>query len=85
MKKGIFFIILLQLLCSFCACNSYTIPESVKYDFTIRGPITGDVFQAIITAKPGTNAITQHEQRESAFISARDQVAEEYINQMLEY
>lgn len=78
-----FFIVALQF--SFVSCTSYRIPENVRYDFTTRGPVTDDVFQVIVTAKPGINTLTQHEQRESAFISAKNNVTDECISQMLRY
>lgn len=60
-------------------------PENVRYDFTTRGPVTDDVFQVIVSAKPGLNTLTQHEQRESAFISAKNNVTDECINQIFKY
>lgn len=85
MRKGVFFIIFITLLWSLYSCASYSVPENVRYDFTLRGPLTDDVFQVIVTAKPERDAVTQHEQRESAFITAKEHVTEECINQMLEY
>ncbi len=85
MKAGVLGFFLFTLIFTFLSCTSYRIPENVRYDFTSRGPITDDVFQVIITAKPGANSLTQHEQRESAFISAKWSVTDECISQMLRY
>mgnify|MGYP001769457130 CR=1 FL=1 len=85
MKRGIIILVPIAILYSFLFCSSYRIPENVRYDFTTQGPITDDVFQVIISAKPGINTLTQYEQRESAFITAKNIVFDECINQMLRY
>ena len=85
MRKGVFFIILITLLWSLYSCASYSVPENVRYDFTLRGPLTDDVFQVIVTAKPERDAVTQHEQRESAFITAKEHVTEECIRLIMQY
>ena len=85
MKQGLIYLILLTLFFSYASCKSYRIPEDVRYDFTTQGPITDDVFQVIITAKPGINFLTQHEQRESAFITATSNITEECISQIMKY
>lgn len=85
MKAVLLSVISLTVLFAFAACNSYRLPEDVRYEFTTQGPITDNVFQVIVTAKPLINTLTQHEQRESAFISAKSNVTEECINQMMKY
>lgn len=85
MKSVLIYSITFTLLFAFTACNSYRLPDDVRYEFTAQGPVTDDVFQVIVTAKPGIHTLTQHEQRESAFISAKSNVTEECINQIMKY
>lgn len=85
MKSRIIYLLLFPFLISFILCKSYRLPDDARYDFTASGPLTEDVFQVIVTAKPVINTLTQHEQRESAYITAKSNVTEECIRQIMQY
>lgn len=67
------------------SCTSYPVPENLKYNYSINGPLTDDVFQVIIYGKPSADSLTQLEQRESSFMSAKSMLKDECVNQIMTF
>lgn len=83
MKRSIIFLILLSLLIYSCRSNELREPQ--KYDYTTSGALTDDCFQVIITMTPDREFKTMADQRENAFIKAKDRIPAETEKQIKEF
>lgn len=83
MKKNISFLILLLLLVYSCRSNELREPQ--KYDYTTSGALTEDCFQVIITVPPDREFKTMADQRENAFIKAKDSIPSETEKQIIAF
>ena len=85
MKPAFGVLSLIFVFLTFLSCASYPVPEDLKYNYSINGPLTDDVFQVIIHGKPSTDSLTQFEQRESSFMSAKNILKDECVNQIMTF
>jgi len=83
MKKYILFLIFPAALV--ISCKTYELQGSHKFDYTTSGALTENCFQVIITMPPDKEFKTMTEQRESAFIKAKDSIGAETEKQILTY
>lgn len=83
MKKSIIFLIFLSLLIYSCRSNELREPQ--KYDYTTSGALTDDCFQVIITVPPDREFKTMADQRENAFIKAKDSIPAETEKQIIAF
>jgi hypothetical protein len=83
MKKSTIFLIILT--CTIYSCRSNELKENQKYDFTTSGTLGEDCFQVIISASPDSDLRTMAEQRENAFIKAKNSILSETEKQILAY
>lgn len=81
-KLTIFFII---LTCAIYSCRSNELKGNLRYDFTTSGALGEDCFQVIISASPDAELRTMAEQRENAFIKAKNSITAETEKQLLIY
>jgi hypothetical protein len=78
-------IFLIILTCTVYSCRSNELKGNLKYDFTTSGALGDDCFQVIISASPDTELKTMAEQRENAFIKAKNSISSETERQMLDF
>jgi len=83
MKKLTLFLIILT--CTVYSCRSNELKGSLRYDFTTSGSLGEDCFQVIISASPDSDPRTMAEQRENAFIKAKNSILSETEKQVLAY
>jgi len=83
MKKSILSLILLSLL--IYSCRSNELKEPQKYDYITSGALTDDCFQIIITIPPDREFRTMADQRENAFIKAKDSIPAETEKQIIDF
>ena len=67
------------------SCRSNELKGNLKYDYTTSGALGEDCFQVIIKAVPDNELKTMTEQRENAFIKAKNNIAAETEKQMIAY
>lgn len=83
MKKYLFLIpMFISLVFS---CNTYELTEAQKINYTTSGALSNDCFQIIITVPPDREFKTMAEQRENAFIKAKNSLIPEIEKQVLLY
>lgn len=80
--KIIFFIAFVLLIYS---CKSNELKEPYKYNYVTTGALTDDCFQVIITTPPDRELKTMADQRENAFIKAKNSIPLETEKQVLSY
>lgn len=78
-------LLFITLCLSVYACRSNELKENLKNDFTTSGALGEDCFQVIITSTPDNELKTMAEQRENAFIKAKNSITEETEKQILAY
>lgn len=83
MKSAIVLIIASALL--IFSCNSYELKDPERYDYVTSGALSDDCFQVIITIQPEKEYKTMADQRENAFIKAKDSIITETVKQILSY
>lgn len=83
MRKIIFVLIVFTF--TVFSCRTHELKEPYKYDFTTIGPLTDDCFQVIITVQPEREFKTMADQRENAFIKAKNSIPSETEKQVLSY
>jgi hypothetical protein len=83
MNKSIILLVFLSLLVYSCRSNELREPQ--KYDYTTSGALTDDCFQVIITVPPDHEFKTMAEQRENAFIKAKDSIPAETESQIIAF
>jgi hypothetical protein len=83
MKKIIIPLILFILFINSCRSNELKEPQ--KYDYTTSGALTDNCFQVIVSMTPDKDLKTMADQRENAFIKAKDSIAAEIEKQVLLY
>jgi len=83
MGKSVSISLLMILFISSCMSNELKEPQ--KYNYTSSGALTDDCFQVIITTPPDRDLKTMVEQRENAFIKAKDSIISETEKQILLY
>ncbi len=67
------------------SCSSYELHEPQKYDYSTSGVLTDDCFQVIITMPPDKELRTMSEQRENAYIKAKNSISQETARQIMNY
>ncbi len=83
MKKITIFLIILT--CTIYSCKSNELNGNLRYDFTTSGALGEDCFQVIISASPDSELKTMAEQRENAFIKAKNNIIPETEKQVFIY
>ena len=84
MRKLLTFIIILICFLNY-SCRSNDLKGNLKYDYTTSGALGEDCFQVIITAMPENELKTMTDQRENAFIKAKNSITAETEKQMIAY
>lgn len=67
------------------SCSSYELHEPQKYDYTTSGILADNCFQVVITMPPDKEFKTMSEQRENAYIKAKNSIVSETAVQILNY
>ena len=83
MKKLTIFLIILT--CAIYSCRSNELKGNLRHDFTTSGALGEDCFQVLISASPDAELKTMAEQRENAFIKAKNSISAETEKQLLIY
>ena len=83
MKTSVTGLIIISLF--LYSCKSNNLKETQKYDYSTSGALTNDCFQVIITVQPEREFKTMADQRENAFIKAKDSIPAETEKQVLSF
>ncbi len=83
--KKLLILIIFPVCLLFCSCSSNGLKGNLKHDFKTSGALGDDCFQVIIPAMPDYELKTMAEQRESAFIKAKNSIVSETERQILAY
>ncbi len=83
MKKSVISLIIITLFVYSCRSNELREPQ--KFDYTTSGALTDDCFQVIVTVAPDRELKTMADQRENAFIKAKDSIPTETEKQVMEF
>jgi len=84
MKKFLILIILPACFL-FSSCSSNELKGNLKQDFKTSGALGDNCFQVIISAMPDDELKTMAEQRENAFIKAKNSIVPETERQIFAY
>jgi len=84
MKKILIFIVLYACFL-LCSCSSNELKGNLKQDFKTSGALGENCFQVIISAMPDNELKSMAEQRENAFIKAKNNIISETERQILAY
>ncbi len=83
MLKSFITLIIFSLL--LFSCVSRELKDQQKYDYTTSGILSDNCFQVIVSAGPDQDLKTMTDQRENAFIKAKDSISLETEKQILAY